>query len=231
LICVFLYLNFKPTIMEQYNINLNIRYDHQQVIDIPEIIFENNEQWFNQTLTRVNGSVVRLGIIQGEFHWHKHDTDDEFFFVVSGRLFIDLEDRTIQLEKNQGVTISRGILHRPRAPRKVVMLMVETADINPTGDGLESVNQVKQKLNFIYPEGISLDTPLRELHESEGLSLRSINACLNVSMRTLGDLLYFYKDKNHNFSLLRNLGIKSDRELTMLCEKYIIYDFPEDDRL
>jgi len=120
--------------MEPYNINLDIKYEHLQVIDVPDIILLNKEQWFNQTLTQVNGSVVRLGIIQGEFHWHKHENDDEFFFVLEGKLFIDLEDRVIELEKNQGVTISKGVMHRPRAPQKVVMLMVETADIKPTGD-------------------------------------------------------------------------------------------------
>jgi len=126
--------NISFAAMEPYNINLDIKYEHLQVIDVPDIILLNKEQWFNQTLTQVNGSVVRLGIIQGEFHWHKHENDDEFFFVLEGKLFIDLEDRVIELEKNQGVTISKGVMHRPRAPQKVVMLMVETADIKPTGD-------------------------------------------------------------------------------------------------
>ena len=117
-----------------YNINLDIKYGHLERIDIPEIVRTCTEKWFNQTLTKVNNSVVRIGIVEGEFHWHKHDEDDEFFFVLEGKLYIDLEDRTIELEQNQGVTITKGILHRPRAPQKVVMLMVETADIKPTGD-------------------------------------------------------------------------------------------------
>ena len=117
-----------------YNINLDIKYGHLEVIDIQEVIKNCTEKWFNQTLTQVNNSVVRIGIVEGEFHWHKHDQDDEFFFVLSGKLFIDLEDRTIVLEQNQGVTITKGVMHRPRAPQKVVMLMVETADIKPTGD-------------------------------------------------------------------------------------------------
>jgi mannose-6-phosphate isomerase-like protein (cupin superfamily) len=117
-----------------YNINLDIKYDHLEVIDVPEIVRTCTEKWFNQTLTQINDSAVRLGIIEGEFHWHKHDLEDEFFFVIEGKLFIDLEDRTIELEKNQGVTISMGVKHRPRAPEKVVMLMVETTGIKPTGD-------------------------------------------------------------------------------------------------
>lgn len=117
-----------------YKINLNVLKEHLEVIDLPSIIASCTDPWWNQTLTQVNDSVVRLGLIHGEFHWHKHDNDDEFFLVLSGRLFIDLQDRTIELGPQQGVTISRGVMHRPRAPEKVVMLMVETSAIVPTGD-------------------------------------------------------------------------------------------------
>ena len=117
-----------------YQIHLNTRYEHLDRIDIPSIVQGCNEKWFNQTLTQVNNSVVRIGIVEGEFHWHKHDHDDEFFFVLSGQLLIDLEERTIELNPNQGVTISKGLLHRPRALQKTVMLMVETSAIEPTGD-------------------------------------------------------------------------------------------------
>jgi len=117
-----------------YVTKLDIAYDHLQLIDILEIINGCKDKWFNQTLTRVNDSVVRIGIVEGEYHWHKHDNDDEFFFVLQGKLFIDLETHTIELSTNQGVTISKGVLHRPRAPIKTVMLMVETNKIQPTGD-------------------------------------------------------------------------------------------------
>jgi mannose-6-phosphate isomerase-like protein (cupin superfamily) len=117
-----------------YNINLDVKYDHLELIDVPEIVKNNKEKWFNQTLTEVNGSVVRIGIVEGEFHWHKHASDDEFFFVLEGKLYIDLEGGTIELAQNQGVTISKGVMHRPRAPQKTVMLMVETSAIKPTGD-------------------------------------------------------------------------------------------------
>lgn len=117
-----------------YNINLDVKYQHLELIDIPSIVEACKEQWWNQTLTQVNDSVVRIGIVEGEFHWHKHDDDDEFFFVLQGQLLIDLEDRTIELNPNQGVTITKGVMHRPRAPKKTVMLMVETSGISPTGD-------------------------------------------------------------------------------------------------
>ncbi|HXS35753.1 MAG TPA: cupin domain-containing protein [Flavipsychrobacter sp.] len=117
-----------------YNINLEIGYGHLEVIDVPSIVAAAKEKWQNQTLTQVNDSVVRIGIVEGEFHWHKHDNDDEFFFVLEGQLLIDLEDRTIELNPNQGVTITKGVMHRPRAPKRTTMLMVETSAIEPTGD-------------------------------------------------------------------------------------------------
>lgn len=123
---------------EKYNINLDVQYKHLELIDIPEIVNSVTEKWSNRTLTKVNDSVVRLGIVEGEFHWHKHDADDEFFFILSGQLLIDVREgeseRTIELNPNQGVTISKGVMHRPRAPIKTVMLMVETSEIEPTGD-------------------------------------------------------------------------------------------------
>lgn len=121
---------------EQYNYvtRLDIGYEHLERIDIPEIVKACTHQWFNQTLTKVNDSVVRLGIVEGEYHWHKHDHDDEFFFVLEGQLIIDMEDRSIELNPGQGVTITKGLMHRPRAPKKTVMLMVETSAIQPTGD-------------------------------------------------------------------------------------------------
>jgi mannose-6-phosphate isomerase-like protein (cupin superfamily) len=118
----------------QYQQKMDIKYNHLELIDVPAIIAENKEKWFNQTLTQINESVARIGIVQGEYHWHKHDKDDEFFFVLQGKLFIDLEGRTLELNPMTGVTISKGVMHRPRAPEKTVMLMVETSSIDPIGD-------------------------------------------------------------------------------------------------
>lgn len=119
---------------ENYNIHLDVKYDHLQVIDVPAIVRDCTDRWFNQTLTAVNESVVRIGIIEGEFHWHKHDNEDEFFFVLDGTLLVDLEGSTIELKPRQGLTVPRGVIHRTRAPRKTVMLMVESKAIRPTGD-------------------------------------------------------------------------------------------------
>lgn len=118
----------------KYNINLDVKYKHLELIDINKVDAENKEKWFNQTLTEVNDSVVRIGILEGEFHWHKHDNDDEFFLVLSGKLFIDLEGRVVELNPNQGITITKGVMHRPRASQKTIVLMIETRNIKPKGD-------------------------------------------------------------------------------------------------
>ena len=117
-----------------YVTKLDILHKHLEVIDIPKMVAACTDKWFNQTLTQVNDSVVRVGIVEGEYHWHKHDDDDEFFFVLEGTLYVDLEDRVIELNPGQGVTVSKGVVHRTRAPKKTVMLMVENKGIVPTGD-------------------------------------------------------------------------------------------------
>jgi hypothetical protein len=117
-----------------YATHLNEYYGPRELVDIPALAAGCTDRWYNQTLCRVNDSVVRLGIVQGEYHWHKHDTLDEFFLVLEGRLLIDLEDRTVELAPQQGFVVPRGVLHRTRAPERAVILMVEGADIVPTGD-------------------------------------------------------------------------------------------------
>src|SRR2546430_484002 len=103
-------------------------------LDVQRVIDETTESWVNHTLCRVDDVVVRPGVIHGEFHWHKHDDEDEFFYVVQGKLLIDLEGRTVELLPNQGFTVPRGVLHKTRAPERTAILMVEGAGVIPTGD-------------------------------------------------------------------------------------------------
>lgn len=115
--------------------HMNILYGPLQLIDIQSLVDQCTDQWYNQTLCQVNESVVRLGILHGEYHWHKHDKEDEFFFTLAGKLIIDLEDRdSIELHPQQGYVVPKGIVHKTRAPEKTVVLMIETAGIVPTGD-------------------------------------------------------------------------------------------------
>jgi mannose-6-phosphate isomerase-like protein (cupin superfamily) len=109
-------------------------FGQSEVIDVSKLVRENKEKWVNINLTEVNDSIVRLGVFEGEFHWHKHNREDELFFVLEGRLLLDLEGKTLELTRHQGYTVPRMILHRTRAKEKTVVLMVEGKTVNPKGD-------------------------------------------------------------------------------------------------
>ena len=113
---------------------LDIKFPALAIVDTAALVRACTDQWYNQTLCKVNDSVVRLGVMQGEYHWHKHDNDDEFFFVLDGHFIIDLEDRSVDLQPRQGFVVPKGVVHRTRAPDRAVILMVENAGIIPTGD-------------------------------------------------------------------------------------------------
>ena len=128
----------------QYSINTDVKFGPLELVDVKALADACTEQWFNQTLSRVNDSVVRVGILEGEFHWHKHDTEDEFFYLVEGRFLIDfqsggpcppaLEGRSVELRPGQGFMVPRGVMHCTRAPERSVVLMIEAATVKPTGD-------------------------------------------------------------------------------------------------
>ncbi len=117
-----------------YETRLNIQFQPLELIDEKELADACIYKWYNQTLCQVNGSVIRLGVVQGEYHWHKHDDDDEFFYVLEGKLLIDLEQRIVELGPRQGFVVPKGVMHRTRAEERTVMLMVENAGIIPTGN-------------------------------------------------------------------------------------------------
>jgi mannose-6-phosphate isomerase-like protein (cupin superfamily) len=125
-----------------YATHLDIRFPALETIALDPVIAAVTDRWWNQTLCKVNDSVVRLGVMQGEYHWHKHDDDDEFFFVLDGTFLIDLEPaadgvtpgRVVTLAPREGFVVPKGVVHRTRAPERAVILMVENATIVPTGD-------------------------------------------------------------------------------------------------
>ena len=118
----------------EYSIHTDIKYEPLEVVDARGLADACTEKWWNQTLCRVNDGVARLAVIEGEFHWHQHDREDEFFFVLEGKLLVDVEGRTVELERGQGVVVPRGVPHRPRAPGRTVVLMFENEAVKATGD-------------------------------------------------------------------------------------------------
>jgi mannose-6-phosphate isomerase-like protein (cupin superfamily) len=119
---------------QPYETRLNIYYQPLEIVEEQKLADECTFQWYNQTLCQVNGSVVRLGVFLGEYHWHKHEDDDEFFYVVEGQLLIDLEGRTVSLNPRQGFVVPKRVVHRTRALQRTVVLMVENLGIIPTGN-------------------------------------------------------------------------------------------------
>lgn len=117
-----------------YSISTEIAFHPLELIDVKKLQLETKDQWVNQTLCAVNDCVVRLGVLQGEFHWHKHDREDEFFYVVEGKFVIELDGRTVELRPQQGFTVPKGVMHRTRAPVRSVILMIEGKGVVPTGD-------------------------------------------------------------------------------------------------
>ncbi len=120
--------------MPDYRIESDIKFGFLKLMDVGRLMRE-MQPWSNRVLCQVNDSVVRLGVVQGEFHWHKHDLEDEFFYVLEGCLYIDIEGgETVALPPNHGYTVPKGVVHRTRAPERTAMLMVEPATVTPTGD-------------------------------------------------------------------------------------------------
>jgi len=119
---------------DKYSIDLNVKFKPLEIIDISKLITNCSKKWQNLSLCTVNDSVIRLAVIEGEFHWHKHEKEDEFFFVIEGILLIDLEEKVIKLKSNQGFIVPKGIMHRPRAPSRTSVLLVEKSSVKPTGD-------------------------------------------------------------------------------------------------
>jgi mannose-6-phosphate isomerase-like protein (cupin superfamily) len=117
-----------------YDIHTDVKFGPLEVIEAGKLVDACKEPWWNQSLCTVNESVARIGVFHGEFHWHKHDNEDELFFVLEGTLLLDLEGRTVELGPRQGMVVPRGVLHRTRAQNRTVVLMVEPASVVPTGD-------------------------------------------------------------------------------------------------
>jgi len=208
----------------------NACFDHLELIDVRRMALRFNGKKFIQTLTSANDSSIRLGIVRGETQWHEYD-EDKFIFVVRGRLYIDFESTTIEVLKNQGMTIPKNVMVRMRAPRKVDFLRLESIGGKSNMADESWVDPIHQNVDYSYPEGVSLNTSIQDLRTLEGLSVRSLNVCIAENITTLKELLEFQKDRRHNFAMLRNCGKMSDNELVGICEKYRNYNFPTDEPL
>lgn len=119
----------------KYSINLDVKFGPLEKIDTRALAGAVRDDWFNQTLCRVNDCVVRLGVFKGgEFHWYVHEEEDEFFFVLTGSFVVETETARTVLRPGQGITVPRGVRHKTSAPEPASILMMEAASVKPTGD-------------------------------------------------------------------------------------------------
>lgn len=147
---------------DRYVISTDQRFGPLEVIDVPAMVAGSTASWSNQTLTRVDGNVVRLGIVEGEFHWHSHEDEDEFFFVLEGELTVDVEGRpSVALGPHQGYTVPKGTTHRTRAPARTVMLMSSAAGVVPTGDAVPVGGPTADRPVGVYEELVDPAGPAR----------------------------------------------------------------------
>src|SRR5438034_10502589 len=117
-----------------YKTYLNVLHGPLELIDVQKLADACTDKWCNQTLCQVNDSVVRMAVVEGEYHWHEHKDIDEFFFVLDGRFLIDLEDRVIDLAPRHGFVVPTGARHRSRAPRRTAILIVDPPGVRPPCD-------------------------------------------------------------------------------------------------
>jgi Ala-tRNA(Pro) deacylase len=142
---------------DRYTISTTQRFRPLEVIDVPALVADSTAAWSNETLVRVDGNVVRLGVVEGEFHWHRHEAEDEFFFVLDGELIIDVEGRpSVTLGPHQGYTVPKRTTHRTRAPVRTVMLMSSAADVVPTGDAAPTADRTADRLDGAYERLLDL---------------------------------------------------------------------------
>lgn len=93
-----------------------------------------SEYWSPKIVGELNGQHVKLVKFQGEFVWHKHDNEDEMFFVVEGVLKMEFRDRTVEINKNEFLIVPKGTEHKPVAESEVCVMLFEPATTLNTGD-------------------------------------------------------------------------------------------------
>jgi mannose-6-phosphate isomerase-like protein (cupin superfamily) len=102
--------------------------------NVHDLTIEIEDDWKNFVVSEINDHVVRLSVLQRDFHWHSHSKSDEVFYVIQGKLFVDLEDRTEELRSGEMITIPMNVKHRTRSKERTIILCFESMDNDVTGD-------------------------------------------------------------------------------------------------
>lgn len=103
-------------------------------LDVHDLTKDISDDWRNFVVTNLNDHVVRLSVLQRDFHWHSHGKSDEFFYVVEGKLYVDLEESTKELSPGEMILIPKGVRHRTRSKERTITLCFEHKDNDVAGD-------------------------------------------------------------------------------------------------
>ena len=158
----------------KYSIDLDVKFGSLEIIDIPQLICECDKEWQNISLCNINESVIRLAVVEGEFHWHKHENEDEFFFVIEGlfRCYYIIKGKEITTEFLLPNSIVAGMLsflaNEPQ--RENIVALEKSKIVAISRDNLfklyekdwkwQQAGRILTELNFIRVEkrGICLQT-------------------------------------------------------------------------
>lgn len=105
------------------------------VINLKDTIKQIDKPWSPIEVVRVNDQVVRMALVEGEFHWHKHTHEDELFYAYKGSITIQLKDQPdITLHEGEMVVIPKGVEHCPKSDAPAYNLLFEPAILQTRGD-------------------------------------------------------------------------------------------------
>ena len=103
-------------------------------VNIDEKLSLFSEHWDPKIVGELNGQYVKLVKFKDEFVWHKHDNEDEMFYVLKGKFNMEYRDKTVEINENEFVIVPRGVEHKPVAPEEVSVMLFEPKTILNTGD-------------------------------------------------------------------------------------------------
>ncbi len=105
-----------------------------------------SDHWHPRIIGELNGQLVKIAKIQGEFIWHSHANEDELFMVIEGQMWIDFRDKTVALNPGELIVVPGGVEHRPRTEGEVKIMLFEPASTLHTGEVEHELTKNDQKL-------------------------------------------------------------------------------------
>lgn len=116
-----------------------------KVINLQEKFQLFSDHWNPRIIGELNGQLVKIAKVKGDFIWHSHEKEDELFLVIEGTLWIDFRDKTVELNPGEMIIVPRGVEHRPRTEGEVKILLFEPAATLHTGEVKHALTKNNQE--------------------------------------------------------------------------------------